>query len=237
MTGLLKAGYRDGDTIDFGPYKIRLTVNPRARGLKVRIDRMGQVVATASRPGRLEDAVSFAKTQHDWIVRKLNDCVKPDRFAPGMELTIAGLPVTLAEKPGVISARLVDGQLLTSGDEATFARRIERYLRQQALKALQMETDRYAAKLGFSGVKVALFDAKARWGSCTPARKSIRYSWRIILAPPSVLSYLCAHEVAHLRHPDHSPRFWAEVTSLFGGDYKPARNWLKTAGQELFKYQ
>ena len=126
---------------------------------------------------------------------------------------------------------------MTSGDAATFARRIERYLRQKALKILQTETAAYAARLGFDGVKVSLFDANGRWGSCTPGRKAIRYSWRIILAPPAVLSYLCAHEVAHLRHPDHSPRFWAEVKTLYGGDYKPARNWLKTEGQGLFKYQ
>ena len=86
-------------------------------------------------------------------------------------------------------------------------------------------------------IKVSLFDAKGRWGSCTPMRKTIRYSWRVIMAPKPVLSYLCAHEVAHLRHPDHSPRFWAEVTSLYGGNYKPARDWLKKQGHTLFRFQ
>jgi predicted metal-dependent hydrolase len=50
-----------------------------------------------------------------------------------------------------------------------------------------------------------------------------------------VLEYLVAHECAHLRHPDHSDRFWAEVTTMFG-DYKPARKWLKTEGHTLFRY-
>lgn len=232
-----KQAYRDGDTVDFGPYRVRLAVNPRARGVKVRIDRLGNVVATAGKSGKLADAVAFTRTQHDWIVKQLDKCVQADRFRPGLVLTVGGLTVTLAEKAGVISPRLVDGQLITSGDEATYARRVERWLRQQALKAVTKETDAYALKLGFTGVKSSLFDAKGRWGSCTPARKAIRYSWRVILAPPSVLSYLCAHEVAHLRHPDHSPRFWAEVTGLYGGNYRPARDWLKTEGQNLFKYQ
>ncbi|ESQ74929.1 M48 family metallopeptidase [Asticcacaulis sp. AC402] len=237
MTAWLKPSFKDGDTLDFGPYRVRLAVNPRARGVKVRIDRLGNVVATAGKPGKLADAIAFTRTQHDWIVKQLDKCVQLERFAPGLVLNVAGLSVTLAEKPGVISPRLVDGQLLTSGDEATYARRVERWLRQQALKALTRETDAYALKLGITNVKSSLFDAKGRWGSCTPGRKAIRYSWRVILAPPAVLSYLSAHEVAHLRHPDHSPRFWAEVKSLYGGDYRPAREWLKTQGQELFKYQ
>lgn len=242
MIALFKPAYRDGDTVDFGAYQVRLSVNPRARGVRVRIDRHGAVIATAPKPAKLADAVDFTRKQHDWIVTKLGDCIRPEPFAPGQVITIKGHEVTLAELAGVISARPVqtaDGgwQLVTSGDAATFARRIERYLRQKALKTLQTETAAYAARLGFDGVKVSLFDAKGRWGSCTPGRKAIRYSWRIILAPPSVLSYLCAHEVAHLRHPDHSPRFWAEVKALYGGDYKPARNWLKTEGKGLFRYQ
>lgn len=242
MTALFKAAYRDGDTVDLGSYQVRLSVNPRARGVRVRIDRHGEVVATAPRLAKLADALAFARTQDAWITAKLADCVRPEPFAPGQVISIKGHAVTLADKAGVISARPVqqaDGswQLVTSGDAATFARRVERYSRQQALKAVQAQTGVYTARLGVEGVKVSLFDAKGRWGSCTPGRKAIRYSWRIILAPPDVLNYLCAHEVAHLKHPDHSPRFWAEVTSLFGADYRPARRWLKTEGQTLFKYQ
>ena len=106
----------------------------------------------------------------------------------------------------------------------------------KAQKTFQLETDRLASKLGVSGVKVSLFDAHGRWGSCSPSKKSIRYSWRVIMAPTDVLVYLAAHEVAHLRHPDHSPAFWATVNELLGKPYKPGRAWLKARGHELFKY-
>ncbi len=234
--------YAPGDVLDFGDYKLRLKVNARARRISLRIDnKTGEAVVTAPKPRHLKDAVDFARTRHDWIVEHRQKQPEPQGFAPGMVLSIRGHDVTLAEKVGVISARamqLADGtwQLVTSGDAKTFSRRIERYLKQQALKALQAETENYAAMLGVTGVKVSLFDARARWGSCTPARKAIRYSWRVILAPPQVLKYLVAHEVSHLRHPDHSDRFWAQVTELFG-NYKPARKWLKTQGHELFRYQ
>ncbi|MFO0286763.1 MAG: YgjP-like metallopeptidase domain-containing protein, partial [Brevundimonas sp.] len=70
------------------------------------------------------------------------------------------------------------------------------------------------------------------WGSCTPRRRSIRYSWRIVMAPPAVLDYLAAHEVAHLVRADHSPAFWAVVFDLVG-DPTPHRRWLRDHGATL----
>ena len=248
MTALLKGlfradpAYAPGQVIDFGAYVLRLKVNARARRISLRIDnKTGEAVVTAPRVKHLKDAVDFARTRHDWILEKRAGQAAPESFAPGKTISIKGHAVTLAEKPGVISARAVQlpdesWTLVSSGDAATYARRIERYLRQQALKTLQAETDRYAGQLGVTGVKISLFDAKGRWGSCTPSRKTIRYSWRIIMAPVAVLNYLVAHEVSHLRHPDHSPRFWAEVTGLYG-PYKTSRDWLKKHGQELFRFQ
>lgn len=245
MTGQLRRlfspAYNDGDTVDLGDYVLHLKVNARARKTLVKVDRHGKVIVTTSRARNLSDAVAFARTLEGWIRQQLDKRVVTTPFAPGQVLSLRGHAVTLAEKAGVVSPRAVqqpDGSwhLVTSGDSATFARRIERYLRLQAMKTLTTETDRMAAVLGFTGIKTSLFDAKGRWGSCTPARKAIRYSWRIILAPPQVLTYLVAHEVSHLKHPDHSPRFWSEVAGLFP-DFKAARKWLKTEGQSLFRYQ
>jgi hypothetical protein len=84
--------------------------------------------------------------------------------------------------------------------------------------------------------KVAVMDARSRWGSCTPARPgraaSLRYSWRLILAPYDVLDYVAAHECGHLVHADHSARFWALVARL-GPDMKRSRAWLRAHGPRL----
>ncbi|MDI7775970.1 SprT family zinc-dependent metalloprotease [Asticcacaulis sp. EMRT-3] len=237
-----RAGFAPDQVIDCGDYNLRLKVNPRARRISLRLDsRTGEVVVTAPRPRLLGDAVAFARSRHDWILKTRRAPPPVQSFAPGLRLDIKGHSVVLAESAGVITPRPVqdvDGgwRLVSSGDAKTYAKRIERYLRQQALKAFQTQTDLYAAKLGVSGVKVTLFDAKARWGSCTPGRKAIRYSWRVILAPYEVLTYLAAHEVGHLKHPDHSPAFWATVSELYGGDYRQARQWLKEQGHSLFRY-
>jgi len=80
----------------------------------------------------------------------------------------------------------------------------------------------------------ALSSARTRWGSCT-SQGIIRLNWRLVQAPPAVLDYVIAHELAHLRHMNHSPAFWAEVGRLYPG-WQPARQWLKTHGDSLFRY-
>ena len=58
------------------------------------------------------------------------------------------------------------------------------------------------------------------------------YSWRLILAPPSVLDYVAAHEVAHLVEMNHSDRFWTVVERLYPG-WQRQRDWLRGEGQAL----
>lgn len=80
----------------------------------------------------------------------------------------------------------------------------------------------------------ALSGARTRWGSCT-SKGVVRLNWRLVQAPPAVLDYVIAHELAHLRHMNHSPAFWAEVERLYPG-WQPARQWLKNHGNSLFRH-
>ena len=77
-------------------------------------------------------------------------------------------------------------------------------------------------------------DQTSRWGSCT-AEGVLSYSWRLILAPPHVLDYLAAHEVAHLIEMNHSARFWRVVERICP-DFERAKNWLNTQGNALHRY-
>jgi len=89
-----------------------------------------------------------------------------------------------------------------------------------------------------SGIKT-IMDAKGRWGSCRPPIKggpaSIRYSWRLALAPFAVADYVAAHECAHLVELNHGPRFWAQVKALVG-DERPHRTWLRAEGARLHAF-
>jgi predicted metal-dependent hydrolase len=82
--------------------------------------------------------------------------------------------------------------------------------------------------------RVSIRDQSSRWGSCT-SHGSLSFSWRLILAPPYVLDYLAAHEVAHLVEMNHSSRFWKTVGRICSS-VERAKTWLDTYGNDLHRY-
>jgi predicted metal-dependent hydrolase len=127
-------------------------------------------------------------------------------------------------------------RLLASGEGETFGRAALRALKAEAMRRLLLRTEVHVAKLKQPAPTVAVADARGRWGSCKQAARgrpaAIRYSWRLILAPPSVLDYVAAHEVAHLIEGNHGEGFWRIVHDLYG-DHRAARRWLRTHGAEI----
>ncbi len=91
-----------------------------------------------------------------------------------------------------------------------------------------------AAKLDCQPKRLSVRDQSTRWGSCSTSG-TLSFSWRLILAPPFVLDYVAAHEVAHLREMNHGPRFWRLVREAIPAMQK-ARAWLKTYGAELHRF-
>ena len=87
------------------------------------------------------------------------------------------------------------------------ARRVRDFLEAEARRDFAAAVKRHTAALGITAKRITVRDTKSRWGSCS-ASGALSFSWRLILAPPFVLDYLAAHEVAHLRELNHSPRFW-----------------------------
>jgi hypothetical protein len=112
------------------------------------------------------------------------------------------------------------------------SRRIVAWLKREALRLLDAETNEFASRAGVEVAGVAVADPKARWGSCA-SRGAIRYSWRLILAPDAVRRSTVAHEVAHRVHMNHGPAFHALVAELYGRDPKVERDWLRRHGASL----
>ena len=231
--------YRNGQRLppDALGVPVRLSVNPRARRLSIRIDgRAGEAVLVAPSERRLADAVAFARTRASWMRDRLAERPQGSPLEPGATIPLFGQDTRLIAAGGAGAARLIDasdGPIIESGGEGeAFARRVENLLKRLARQVLVERTEHHLRTLGQRSVKVSIADTKSRWGSCSPHNRSIRYSWRVIMAPPAVADYLAAHEVAHLVHADHSPAYWSVVQTLVG-DHRPFRKWLRDHGPAL----
>lgn len=226
-----------GQVLEVDGCRVRLSVNRRARRVSLRLDAArGEVVAVAPNPRRLGEALAFARQRSDWMAERLAARPRGQAFRPGATVRLEGRPIPLLAAPGAGAARLVDTPeglaIRSGGEDQAFARRVESLLRRLARERLTQRTAVHAEALGLPCPAVAVGDPRSRWGSCTPGRRSVRYSWRLILAPPQVLDYVAAHEVAHLAHADHSPAFWAVVRRLVD-DPGPHRAWLRAHGADL----
>lgn len=208
--------------------------HPTARRVRLSLDpASGRARLVVPKRAALKPALAWAQGKTEWIAAQRARLPQPQPYAPGMALTVADMPLTIAWAPG--SRRRVevaDGILSLSGPIETLPRRVETWLKQQALDRLTQETGQYAAKAGVTVSKVAIGDARGRWGSCAHDG-AIRYNWRLILAPGWVRQATVAHEVAHRVHMNHGPAFHALVGTLFGSDPTPARAWLRTHGAAL----
>lgn len=161
-------------------------------------------------------------------------------FVPGARIPFRGRTLLLARAEGFRNAwsETPEGpQLAVGGRPEHFARRVRDSLIKAAETELAAETAEAVARLqGFRArplAAVKIGDTRGRWGSCA-ADGTLRFSWRVILAPPEILRYLVAHEVAHLAEMNHSPRFWAVVAHLCS-DAAPSRAWLHRHGPTLHR--
>lgn len=232
--------YAAGDLLEVAGCAVRLKVDRRARRVSLRLDpTRGEVIATAPSPRRLKEAAAFAASRAAWIGEAVGRLPAAAPLQPGGALQLLGRACRLEPAPSRRHQGLIESDglaLRVFGDGEAFRRGAVRLLKAQALQTLSERSCSHARALGQPTPKVAVMDARSRWGSCTPARAgrgaSLRYSWRLVLAPYEVMDYVAAHECAHLVHPDHSPRFWAAVASLVP-DAKSWRAWLKAHGPGL----
>jgi predicted metal-dependent hydrolase len=211
--------------------------HPRARRMKLAFDpASGRVRLVLPRRARLADAVAWAKGHSAWIAEQRAKLPPAHPFEPGAVVPVGGEPLTLEWRGDARRTPFRDGDRLVAGGPVdAFAARVTRWLRREALAVLTEETGHYAARAGVRVERVGVGDTSSRWGSCS-STGTIRYSWRLILAPAAVRRATVAHEVAHRRHMDHSSAFHALVAEIYEGDATAARRWLKANGASLHWY-
>ena len=215
---------------------IKVMPSPTSRKLVLRIDHKNRVpVLTVPRFCSRTKAINFVNENMDWILENLQDLPTEKRFTDGATISVLGEKVIICHCPEARRGTWLEGgKLYVSGAAEFLHRRVKDYIKKEAQKEFYRLSKGLADQLGCPLHQVTLKDTKSRWGSCS-SLGNINYSWRIALAPKFVIDYLMAHEVAHLKHPDHSDAFWACVYNLYP-DWVKGRTWLKKYGKELYAY-
>ena len=167
----------------------------------------------------------------------LGKAALPVVVGPGASLPFRGTLRQVDWTPVAPRAIRLDDMVLRVGGAAeSVGRRIERWLKAEALDLMERESREIAGAAGLIVGRVGVGDPRSRWGSCTHDG-DLRYSWRLVMAPDHVRRATVAHEVAHLRHMDHSAAFHALVDELHDGDVAAARGWLRREGRALHRYR
>ncbi|MHA6266232.1 M48 family metallopeptidase [Aliiroseovarius sp. CAU 1755] len=215
---------------------VLLRPSSRARRLSLRVSKLdGRVTLTVPHGASRREAETFARDRAAWIREHLLNTLPELRPTLGDSIPFQGKlhPLVGDDRR---AARIVDGRiLLPHGDPNQIGVRLEALLKREARDRLAAASDHYAERVGRSFGRISLRDTRSRWGSCS-SQGNLMYSWRLVMAPATVLDYVAAHEVAHLVHMDHSPRFWAQVEAICP-DYRVPRAWLRANGTELHRYR
>lgn len=206
----------DGRRVDY-----KLVRRRGRRGVGLKIDGTGMTVAASlTTPiASIEDMIG--KNEH-WVLKKLDEWshrrIQPQRWETGATVHFMGEALTLMIDAGATRVNVEQsmGHLfvrLPKADPAAIEKAVLGWYKRQALPHVAQRAFFFAKLHGLTPPRVFLSSANSRWGSCN-ARREVRFSWRLIKARPALIDYVVCHELAHLRHMDHSPSFWQEVERM-----------------------
>ena len=220
---------------------IEVRRHPTARRMTLRVSRTKRaVIVTLPMKCNLKQAGQFLRTNIEWVRERLTSMPDPVPFADGGMIPLRGIPhrvVFLGPKRGAPVKQIcteTGNELHVAGAYEHAPRRLRDWLVAQAKSDLVARSHHHATKLGLSVGRITIRDQTSRWGSCS-STGNLSYSWRLILAPPAILDYVAAHEVAHLKEMNHGPDFWALVEKTYPS-LAEAKQWLQVYGLDLHRY-
>jgi predicted metal-dependent hydrolase len=226
----------DGDL-----YLVRLRRHRQACRYTLRIQAATrEAILTMPPRGTVREAKAFAHKHGGWIAARLGRLPEAAPFAEGAQIPLRGVPHRIVHRGRVRGTVWTETDergrrlICVAGDRLHLARRVADFLRREARRDLEAATRQYAARIGATLKRISVRDQTSRWGSCSTSGV-LSFSWRLILAPPFVLDYLAAHEVAHLLEMNHSIRFWRLVGRLCP-HMERAKVWLDVHGTDLHRY-
>ncbi|MGB3417520.1 MAG: SprT family zinc-dependent metalloprotease, partial [Mesorhizobium sp.] len=188
-------------------------------------------------PGlRQGEVEKFLHRHQGWLEQRLAKVPDRPQVRPGVKVPFRGVPHLVVHEPGrrgTVSVENGEGgpRLVVHGERLHLPRRVADFLKREARREIEMLVARHTATVGRKAKAIRFRDTTSRWGSCT-SDGTLSFSWRIMMAPPAVIDYLVAHEVAHLKEMNHGPDFW-KLCGQLCPDTERCKAWLKRNGGAL----
>lgn len=224
-------------TLDLGGRSIDVVVrrSAPARRMSLRIDPAQGVVIVLPLRTSLNEAERFLLAHRIWVAERLARLPGKVVLAAGAVVPVRGVPHEIRHHPGARrGVWLADDGVNVSGQPEHVGRRVADFLRTEAKRLILPQAHDLAARINAKPGRITVKDTRSRWGSCS-SKGDLAFSWRLVLAPDWVLTYVVAHEVAHLAEMNHSPAFWRVVDAL-AADSHAARRWLRVHGPGLHRF-
>lgn len=203
------------------------------------IERDSTIKVLAPEPYDIAKIEEILETRRSWIYRNLAEWEDLNRtrvqreFVNGEGFPYLGSTYRLQIIDDATQAlSLRNGIFLLKRSELSSARdRFIDFYKSKARSRLPRYVDQYAKQMGLEPTGVRVQELKNRWASCS-TDGMLNFHWRCMMAPLSALNYIVVHELAHLKHPNHTPEFWYEVEKVLP-DYPKAKGWLRLHGAGL----
>lgn len=221
-------------TINQTPILIEPKVHPRSRCMSLRLNLRRKIFTLTLPPFISQKKVMEFLTKHEaWLYEQQGRLSETVEFSLDKPLSIFGMSYTLVRDPLRKKGVWPENSTLWIGgtDSDDIPSLLIKYLKETSQAFFEETSTLYCAQLGLKFERISIRDATTRWGSCS-SRGTLSFSWRLALTPLAVAQYVCAHEVSHLQHMNHSPAFWKLVETLCP-PYKSLRKWLKQNGHTL----
>lgn len=216
------------------PVSVQLHRNARAKRFSLRVSRASGHVSLSLPVWAPEtEALAFLRAREGWVREHLENAPPAQLARIGALVPVCGMDRPVVSGQGR-AARFVEGRLeVPEGPRE--GPRLKALLTAMARERLTASVARCTDAIGRRPGRLTLRDPRTRWGSCS-TNGDLMFSWRLIMAPPEVLDYVAAHEVAHLVEMNHSTRFWALCRKL-DPMTDTHRAWIRRNGADLLAWR
>ncbi len=207
----------------------------RAKRIKLQVSLAAglEVVIPARAMVSLSKVEGFIREKQRWVLKHLTKIEKVSEESSSKKSLLLFLgrevPIKVKESKRKTPRAFPENGSLTVkvpiGKRQMAGRAITAFYKKQAAGIIpKVVREKSALMLAFPK-RISIRDQRTRWGSCS-SRGTLSFSWRLVAAPRSVIEYVAVHELAHLKHRNHSKAFWHEVES-YCSEYKQAEKWLR----------